>query len=115
MDKATTDRLTEIAPQIKKFMDLHPDEQDWMILIVGRAEKRAIAILEAIQGRYLTYEQIAEEIGCHPSTVKQTLYALDAGGIPLKTDKTGRWSTPAGGRNRRLIKIGEVENEGNNI
>lgn len=43
MDKVTTDRLTEIAPQIKKFMDLHPDEQNWMILIVGRAEKRAIA------------------------------------------------------------------------
>ena len=115
MDKATTDHLTKIAPQIQKFMDLHPDEQDWMIFIVGRAERRAIAILEAIQGAYLTYQQIAEEVDCHPTTVKQILYALDAGGIPLKADKTGRWSTSVGGRNRRLIKIGEVENEGNNI
>jgi hypothetical protein len=115
MDTVTVERLTRLAPQIKKFMDLHPDEQEWMILIVGRAEKRAIAVLEAIQGAYLTYQQIAEEVDCHPTTVKQILYALDAGGIPLKTDKTGRWSTPVGGRNRRLIKIGEVENEGNNI
>ncbi|MCC5670587.1 hypothetical protein LC653_44165 [Nostoc sp. CHAB 5784] len=35
----------------------------------------AIAILEAIQGNYLSYEEIGEQTDTHPNTVKQTLYA----------------------------------------
>ncbi|MHC5825758.1 MAG: hypothetical protein ACYT04_60400 [Nostoc sp.] len=105
MDKVTTDRLTELAPAIGQFLTLHPDEQVWLFPLLGRAERRAIAILEAIQGHYLSYEEIGNETNTHPNTVKQTLYALSNGGMNFYTDTTGKWMTPQGGRNRKLKKI----------
>ncbi|WP_156481613.1 hypothetical protein [Anabaena sp. 4-3] len=44
MDKNTTDRLTRLALQLQQFLDLHPDEQAWLYPLLGRAEKRAIAL-----------------------------------------------------------------------
>lgn len=61
MDKITSDRLAKLAPTIQQFLDLHPDEQAWLYLLLGRAERRAIAILECIQGNYLSYEEIGKE------------------------------------------------------
>ena len=43
MDKITTNRLTKLALTIQQFLDLHPDEQAWLYLLLGRAERRAIA------------------------------------------------------------------------
>lgn len=105
MDTVTVERLKKLAPRIEQFLDLHPDEQSWLLLLLGRAERRAIAVLKAIQGEYLSYQEIAEEVECHPSTVKQIIYALSAGGVELLSDKSERWRTPAGGRNRKLTKI----------
>jgi len=105
VDKITSNRLVKLAPKIQQFLELHPDEQAWLYPLLGRAERRAIAILEAIQGNYLSYEEIGEETDTHPSTVKQTLYALSDGGMNFNINKTGRWQTPKGGRNRRLTKI----------
>ncbi|MUG92806.1 hypothetical protein F7734_10230 [Scytonema sp. UIC 10036] len=51
MDKVTADKLTRLAPSLEKFLQLHPDEQEWLLPLLGRAERRAIAILEEIQGR----------------------------------------------------------------
>jgi hypothetical protein len=115
MDNCTAGRLTKLAPQIQKYMELDDSEKEWLIFIVGKAERRAIAILEAIENRFLTYKEIAEIVDCHPNTVKLILYALDNGGIPLQTDRSGRWLTPSTGRNKKLIKSGESENERNNI
>jgi hypothetical protein len=105
MDSTTVERLKRLAPQIQQFLELHPDEQAWLLLLLGRAERRAIAVLKAIQGEYLSYQEIAEEVECHPSTVKQIIYALSAGGVLLLSDKSERWMTPAGGRNRKLTRI----------
>ncbi|MBD6620151.1 hypothetical protein FNW02_31260 [Komarekiella sp. 'clone 1'] len=73
--------------------------------MIGRAERRAIAILECIQGIYLTYEEIGNQTDTHPNTVKQILYALSNGGINFQVDHSGKWMTPNGGRNRKLTKI----------
>ncbi|MBH8564445.1 hypothetical protein I8748_20040 [Nostoc sp. CENA67] len=105
MDKVTADKLTELAPAIQQFLNLHPDEQAWLYPLLGRAEKRAIAVLEAIQGHYMSYEEIAAQTNSNISTVKQILNALSNGGINFNVNKTGRWTTPKGGRNRRLTKI----------
>lgn len=105
MDKITTDRLTRLAPKIQQFLDLHPDEQAWLYPLLGRAERRAIAVLEAIQGHYMSYEEIAAQTDSNISTIKQILYALSNGGINFNVDKSGKWQTPKGGRNRRLTKI----------
>jgi hypothetical protein len=105
MDQSTVDRLTKLAPQIGRFFDLHPSEQAWLYPLLGRAERRAIAILECIQGNYLSYKEIGEQTDTHPNTVKQTLYALSNGGINLKVDSSNKWMTPQGGRNRKLTRI----------
>lgn len=107
MNQDTADRLSKLSENLAKFLDLHPDEQDWLYPLLGRAEKRAILILESLQGGFKTYKQIAEEVGCHQDTVEQTLYAIDkAGKINLEQDKSGRWSTPKGGRYRALLRVG---------
>jgi hypothetical protein len=105
VDTATVNRLTKLAPKIQQFIALHPSEQAWLYPLLGRAEKRAIAILECIQGSYLTYEEIGNQTDTHPNTVKQILYALSNGGINLKVDSSNKWMTPQGGRNRKLTRI----------
>lgn len=105
MDKVTVDKLEKLAPALSAFLDLHPDEQRWLFPLLGRAEKRAIAILESIQGSYLSYQEISNQTDTHINTVRQTLYALSNGGIDFKTTKSGKWMTPRGGRNRKLNKI----------
>lgn len=105
MDKAVEERLEKITPQIQRFLELHPDDQEWLYPLLGRAERRAIAVAEEIQGYPLTYEEIAKLTGSHPTTVKGILYALERGGLAFKTGSSGRWITPKGGRNRKLIRI----------
>lgn len=105
MDKITSNRLAKLAPKIQQFLELHPDEQAWLYPLLGRAERRAIAVIECIQGSYLSYEEIAEQCDIHRSTVKQILYALSEGGINFKVDSSNKWMTPQGGRNRRLTRI----------
>lgn len=105
MDKITSDRLAKLAPALGQFLELHPDEQAWLYSLLGRAERRAIAVLECIQGNYLSYEEIVEQCDSHPSTVKQVLYALSDGGINFRVDSSNKWMTPQGGRNRKLTRI----------
>jgi hypothetical protein len=106
LDKSTIDRIETLSPSIEKFLELHPDEQEWLYPMLGKAEKRCIDMLIALQGRYLTYIQVAVLVNCHPSTAKSTLYALQRGGIGISQDKTGKFSTPKGGRYRAIKKIG---------
>jgi predicted transcriptional regulator len=105
MDKITANRLSKLAPTIQKFLDLHPDEQAWLYPLLGRAERRAILILECIQDNYMSYEEIAYETDSNTNTVKQILYALSEGGINFDVNKSGKWATPKGGRNRKITRI----------
>lgn len=91
-----------LAKSLQQFVELHPDEQVWLYPLLGRAEKRAIAILEEIQGYPLTYAEIAKLTDSHINTVKTTLYALERGGVAFRSGSSGKWQTPKGGRNRRL-------------
>ena len=81
MDKVTTDRLEKLAPLIQKFLELHPDEQEWLLPLLGKAERRAITILQEIDNCPLTYNEAGKLTSTHPNTVKQTLYALSNGGM----------------------------------
>lgn len=103
MDKVTADRITEIAPSIQKFLDLAPEEQEWLFPLLGKAEKRAILILEEIQGHHLTYVEIAKLTNSHPNTVKMFLYALEDGGLAYKSGSTNKWLSSKGGRKRKLV------------
>ena len=106
MDARTVERLINIAPQIERFMQIEESEKKWLFLIVGKAEKRAIAILEAIENQYLTYEEIAKLTECNKNTVKQIVYALEKGGIPININSQEKFIYNTG-RSRQLIKKGE--------
>ena len=105
MDKVTADRITQIAPLLERFLTLHPDEQQWLLPLLGRAERRAIAILEEIDGHALSYNEIAKLTDTHPTTVKHILYALGSGGVAFKSGTSGKWVSPKGGRKRKLLRI----------
>ncbi|MBD2060731.1 hypothetical protein NDI37_21805 [Funiculus sociatus GB2-A5] len=105
MDKTTADRLTDLAPMLGKFLSLHPDEQEWLLPLLGRAERRTIRILDEISNHALTFEEIGRLTDTHPNTVKQTLQALSNGGLGFRVSSTGKWLTPVGGRKRKLLKL----------
>ncbi|UYD38966.1 hypothetical protein [Tolypothrix sp. PCC 7601] len=109
MNQDTADRLGELTPNLLKFLELHPDEQKWLYPLLGKAERRAIDILQTLQNRFLTYGEIASEVGIHANTVQSILYALTANGLTTYNSKTRRYSTPNGGRNRLLKKIGDSD------
>ncbi|MBD2666684.1 hypothetical protein [Richelia sinica] len=67
MDKLTADRRTRLAPKNQQFLMLHPDDHP----LLGRAEKRAISVIEAIHTvHYMSYEKIAAQTDTNVSTVK---------------------------------------------
>lgn len=105
MDKVTTDRLQRLTPQLLKFLELHPDEQRWLFPLLGRAEQRAIRILEEVHDIPLTYDEVGKLTDSHPKTVKQTLHALSAGGANFRIDSSNRWMSRHGGRKRKLVKL----------
>lgn len=105
MDKITCNRLEALAEKLEKFLELHPEEQEWLFPLLGRAEQRAIKILQEISNHPATFEEIGKATSTHPTTVKQTLYALSNGGIGFRIHETGKWLTPVGGRKRKLIKL----------
>lgn len=108
MNQKTADRLGELGDSLERFLNLHPDDQEWLFPLLNKPEQRTILMLQAIQGRYLTYEEIADHVDCHPTTVKTIFYALQNKGlVTLNQDKTGKWTTPKGGRYRALKKLGE--------
>jgi hypothetical protein len=106
MEKITSGRLTLVAKSLQKFFLLHPEDQAWLFPLLGRAERRAILIMEALEGTYKSYEELGKDVGIHPSTAKQILYALSNGGVNFEVTKTGKWSVPVRtGRRKKLIKI----------
>ena len=102
MNQNTIERLKAAAPNIEKFRNLHPDEQQWLEPMLSQTMRTALAVIEAISSTALTYQEIADECELHVNSVKQILSALNEGGCRIDLrDKTAFAPT---GRPRNLAR-----------
>ena len=70
MLETTKQKLIQNTPYLIKFLELAPEERDWLSNILGRAEITAIEVILACQNCELTYQEIAEQVGIHHNTAK---------------------------------------------
>ena len=107
MNEDTKTYIKECGPSIRKYWDLHPDEQQWLYPLLQKRLRTAIAVLEAISDRPRTYSEIAKITGLNENTVKHLTYALGEAGIGIQTFSENRTYYPQGGRKRNLKKFDE--------
>ena len=98
-------RLTEIADLYSDFMHLEKTERDWLLKLMAR-KNNTIEILEAISEKSLTYEEIAEIVGCSETSVRLKLIALQKGGFPVNLTETA--AILETGRPRKLARINKL-------
>jgi hypothetical protein len=103
MDWKIIKRLEKQAGFFQDFLELEDSEQKWLFAGLSRSNQGVIKILKLIKNEALTYDEIADTIGCHPNTCKQKLLALYRGGFPLNMNDTCVIAET--GRPRKLSRI----------
>lgn len=106
MDSVAIHKLKERADAIAKFRELTIEEQEWIFPLLSRGIQATIELLDIISEKPLTYEEIADELDIHPTTVTQKLNALAAGGYPL--DLTDVSAFAPTGRPRKLARKADI-------
>lgn len=110
MHQEQIERLREQGKAIRAFLLLEPYLQDELWPIIPRGVRSTIALLDAISdlnvnGQPKSYEELAAELDCHPTTVSQKLNVLaDFFPIKLEDETAHIWYQPStrGGRPRRI-------------
>lgn len=102
MQNAAREKLREKAEAIAKFRELAIEEQEWLFPLLTQGIRNTLELLDLISETPLTYEEIASELGIHPSTVTQKLNALAEGGYPLDLAETTAYAVT--GRPRKLAR-----------
>jgi hypothetical protein len=102
MNEVTLAKLRDATPSIEKFRELCPEEQKWLYPLLTQSTCTALDILEAITHQHLSYEEIAAEVGIHPTSAKQILGALMDGGCSIDLREKGAFAPI--GRSRNLVR-----------
>jgi len=103
MNEQTKAYIKECGPSIRKYWELHPEEQKWLYPLLHKSIRSAIAVLEAISDQPRNYSEIAAITELSENTVKQITYALADVGIQVFSE--GRAYYPLGGRPRKFKKL----------
>ena len=112
MNKTTKEYIKECGSSIRKYWELHPEEQEWLYPMLQKRLRTAITVLEAISDRPRSYSEIAKITGISQNTVKQITYALEEAGIGIQVFSKDRAYCPLGGRKRNLKKLDERSVQG---
>ena len=102
LNNDTLTKLKAAALAIKKFRQLHPDEQGWALPLLHPTIKTALTILDTIANTPLTYQEIANCCQLHPTSVRQILAALDEGGVAITLTEKSAFAPV--GRPRKLAR-----------
>ncbi|MEY3867524.1 MAG: hypothetical protein RLZZ338_1415 [Cyanobacteriota bacterium] len=103
MNDVSIQKLTELANDIFKFLNLDEDSQNVAFPLLSEGIKSSIRVLKLIENQELTYEEISEKAELHENTVRQKLLALVDGNYPgLSLSETTAIATT--GRPRTLVK-----------
>lgn len=102
MNTQTIEKLQELAPAIERFRNLSPREQEWMAPLLAPIVKSALNILDCIEEQELSYLEIANTCGMHPTSISQILNALADGGCSISFRSKAAFAPI--GRSRTLIK-----------
>ncbi|MGL4377378.1 MAG: hypothetical protein ACRCT1_13130 [Microcoleaceae cyanobacterium] len=82
MNDNSIQKLTGLAADIFQFRKLAANIQRIAFPLLSEGIQSSIKILEIIEDRELTYEEIGGKVKLHENTVRQKLLALKAGNYP---------------------------------
>ncbi|MDF0556373.1 HTH domain-containing protein [Kamptonema sp. UHCC 0994] len=96
------EKICALAKTIYKFQSLEDSEKKWIKPLLSRGIVKTLEMLDLIEGNTLTFEEIADDLQIHPTTVTQRINALIEGGYPISLN--GKTAIAATGRPRKLAK-----------
>ena len=108
MDDTARLRLRAKAKAIEQFMELEASEREWIFPLLNRGVQSSIEILELIEEKPFTFEEIADEMDMNSQTITQKLNALIDGGysgLTLTQTTAFSWT----GRHRKLARHNKKE------
>ncbi len=103
MNKNTYDKLVNLAPMLEQFKVLETHEQAWLKPLLHKTAITALKVMELLEKRERTYEEIADDLQIHPTTAQQICNALAEGGSRISI--TGKTAVCATGRLRVLKRV----------
>lgn len=109
MNELTRNKLKENATRILEFQSLELGVQSLVKPLLNKTFQSTLKLLEVISeygDEGITYQELGEIVGHHPTSVSQKLNALDDGGYPLiLDDESARIESIHTGRFRRKVSI----------
>lgn len=104
MHQDQLDRLMEKGEAIAYFLQLPSEAQDKLWPLIPKGIRSTIALIDAIAiaDHPKSYEELADELECHTTTISQKLNILSQF-LPIELgEDTAYAPSPKGGRPRRI-------------
>lgn len=102
MEDNHREKLRVLARTIYKFQQLEETEKRWLKPLLSRGIVNTLRMLELLENRAMTFEELADELTIHPTTIKQRIYGLIDGGYPISLE--GKVAIAETGRPRKLAR-----------
>ncbi|CAK0756388.1 hypothetical protein CCP1ISM_680001 [Azospirillaceae bacterium] len=96
------EKIRALAKEIYKFQNLEDSEKKWIKPLLSRGIVKILEMLDLIENNALTFEEIADDLGIHQTTVSQRINGLIEGGYPISLN--GKTAIATTGRPRKLAK-----------
>lgn len=103
MNEQTRYKIEDNAISIARYLDLDPEEQNWLYPLLSKSVQSAISVAEAIGKTPKSYVEIADEVELNSNTVKQLIYALSSP-LGIESTETEKVYRIVGGRSRKKLK-----------
>ncbi len=103
MNQDAYQRIVALTPMIQEFSNLEPSERAWLKPMMTKTALTAVAILDLLSSRQMTYEELADDMGLNWQTCKQICNALADGGAKIQV--SGKVAIAETGRLRVLKRV----------
>ena len=103
MNSETYNKIVALTPMLVQFQHLEPQERAWLEPLLNKSVQTAIAILDKISQREMTYKEVADDLNLNSQTAQQIINALSEGGANIQIK--AKAAQAATGRLRVLKRV----------
>lgn len=103
MNSKTYAKIVSLTPMLVQFQHLEAGERAWLEPLLTKSARTAIAILDKISQREMTYKEVGDDLNLNCQTAQQIINALSEGGVNIQIK--AKAAQAATGRLRVLKRV----------